>query len=65
MLGITLGTFYTQISSRKILSSQRETTGDKTKTCTYMPSLQKAPTFPLFLIFETRYCYIFASSTFL
>jgi hypothetical protein len=44
MLGTTLGTFYTPISS------QRETTGDKTKHI-YRPSVQKAPTLPLFLIF--------------
>jgi hypothetical protein len=31
MLGTTLGTFYTPLCSRKNLSSQRETTGDKTK----------------------------------
>ena len=66
MLGTTLGTFYTQISTRKILSSQLETTGDKTKQKLIQRGRlsKKRPQFPLFLIFKTHYCYIFSSSAF-
>ena len=56
MFGTTLGTFYTPISSRKNLSSQRETTGEKqnkTKKNIHICRLsKKRPHFPYFKYFK-------------
>jgi len=61
MLGTTLGTFYTPISSRKksVFPTWDYWIQNKTKTYTYRPSLQKsAHTSPIFNILNSSLLHI-------